>query len=470
MVTSNKNLALDFIEQAKTKKYNINPAQAEIRILDYIMENRLDESILRDLTKEDSLKYMYSCVFCTEGIKPPEGIDSLATVTREYEGKKYMFTMCKDCTKSYFDHKAKLYNEEGGDMRRKKLDRNRNSEYGKYLPTKPIENLGFDKADKAVKKKINQYVETGLLVNFESYTHAGSNSHHCVFCHLNLADLPTKDARKIELIAVPVGQSSTIHGPVKCCPTCSAYKRVALTMPNLGHFNQIKSVTCSITGKPYSVTLEEYNSNDYSGNLLVYGSTGFMSQQAARENWGKPRFEYPTCTGCSRTFVRDKLFLSDKDTKICAECRKKNMDMGKSKLPNVPQSQISNTNLITHIVSFDEAIGCIISEVVCSRGSTSFILTFIIKLDFMNKVIDNLGEDVYNEFIESLPFTIKDKEQRLIEDLSSFFERCPDRDYCYCNSSVEAAAYDAGITYANKIHSQEYEKNLKTLLNRINEQ
>jgi hypothetical protein len=195
-----------------------------------------------------------------------------------------------------------------------------------------------------------------------------------------------------------------------------------------------------------------------------------MSQQAARENWGKPRFEYPTCTGCSRTFVRDKLFLSDKDTKICAECRKKNMDMGKSKLPNVPQSQISNTNLITHIVSFDEAIGCIISEVVCSRGSTSFILTFIIKLDFMNKVIDNLGEDVYNEFIESLPFTIKDKEQRLIEDLSSFFERCPDRDYCYCNSSVEAAAYDAGITYANKIHSQEYEKNLKTLLNRINEQ
>lgn len=461
MVTSNRKLAYDFIHQAKTKQYDINPAQAEVRILDYIMENRLDESILKDLTSDYA--YMYTCLFCKEEIKPPEGIDSLATVSRQYNGKGYVFTMCNECTKSYFQHKSKLYNEK--EMGRKKLDRDRNNpEYGKYLPAKPLEQLGFDKADKAIRKKIDRYVETGLLEEFESYTHAGSNSHHCVFCDCNLADLPTKDARKIELIAVPVGQSSTIHGPVKCCPDCSSYKRVALKMPNQGHFNQVKSVTCSITGKPYSVTLEEYNSNDYNGNVIVHGSTGFMSQQAARDDWGKPRFEYPSCELCQRTFVRDKLFVFQKeDAKICGECRKN--IMGKSKLPDVPKSMGTNTNLKTHVVSFDDAISCIISEVACSKGTNSFILTFLIKLDFMNKVIEQFGVEAYEGFVASLPVTVK--EQRLIEDLSSFFERCPDRDYCYCHATIDDAAIDAGVIYASKIYSVEYEQLLNNYISEL---
>jgi uncharacterized protein with PIN domain len=141
MVTSNRKLAYDFIHQAKTKQYDINPAQAEVRILDYIMENRLDESILKELTSDYT--YMYTCLFCKEEIKPPEGIDSLATVNRQYNGKGYVFTMCNECTKSYFEHKSKLYNEK--EMGRKKLDRDRNNpEYGKYLPAKPLEQLGFD--------------------------------------------------------------------------------------------------------------------------------------------------------------------------------------------------------------------------------------------------------------------------------------------------------------------------------------
>lgn len=458
----NNKLAFDFIQKAKTKKYNVNDAQAEIEILDYILENRLNEDTVTDLTKDYS--FMYTCLFCREEIKPPEGIDSLATISRTIDNKPYVFTMCNVCTKSYYEHKNKLYGEDT--MARKKLDRNRNGSdsYGKYLPVKVEDStFGFDKAERAVTKKIAKYVETGIFDEYLPYVPDGSKFDHCVFCDLDLSSLPIAQSKRIELLYVPVGQSNRIHGPVKVCPSCSAQKRTALKIPSGGHFNLIKSVTCSVTGKPYTVTLEEYNSGDYSGNIILHGSTGYASQQANRKHWGSNRFEYPTCEGCNRTFVKDKLFILNRQYSLCSDCMGKNKTKSKSKLPMPLPRHDHGKQLQNVTVSLDPAIACIISEVECTRGDgTSFLLTFVIKLGFINKMSDTYPPEVYQKFIELIPLDIKNG--RLLEDVSSFFERCPDRGSCYCNASIEQAAIDAGDIYASQIWSSKYQSKLEELV------